>query len=264
MVDVGTEVFAIRYASLRTTRSASFLDFGGYGEPDAPMDMDYFLWVIRTATDTVVVDTGFDPAVGRRRGRDVHADPVAALGLLGISPSDVDQVVISHFHYDHVGNAHRFGSARMSCQRSEVEFWLDRDSSDPDDAALVEPDEIKYLRSAVASGQVRCLDGDTELAAGVWACHVGGHTPGQQMVVVDAGDRPVVLASDAIHFYEEMDRDRPYVVADDVAAMRTTYRRLRTMAAEGAVVVAGHDPRVMTRFPAVPAAGTDLVVRILP
>jgi glyoxylase-like metal-dependent hydrolase (beta-lactamase superfamily II) len=259
---VGPEVFAIRYASLRTTRSASFLDFGGYGEPDAPLAMDYFLWAIRTATGVIVVDTGFDPAAGRRRGREVHADPVAALGEVGITPADVDQVVITHCHYDHIGNLARFGSARMTCQRAEVEFWLGRGSSDADSAALVEPGEIEYLAAAVSSGQVRCVDGDTELAPGVWARHVGGHTPGQQIVVVDAGRRPVVLASDAIHFYEEMERDRPYVIADDVAAMRTTYRRLRTMAAGGAAVVAGHDPRVGTRFPAVPDA--DLAVRILP
>lgn len=261
---MGTEVFAIRYASLRTTRSQSFLDFDGYGEPDAPLVMDYFFWVVRTGTGVVIVDTGFDPAVGRRRGRQVHADPVEALGRLGVAPADVDEVVLTHFHYDHVGNAHRFGSARLSFQRSEFEFWFGRGAVEPRDAALVEPGELDHLKSAVASGRARCLDGDGELAPGIRVCHVGGHTPGQQMVVVEAGRRPIVLASDAIHFYEEMERDRPYLVADDPAAMRTAYHRLRTMAADGAVVVAGHDPRVMARFPAVPEAGAGLAVRISP
>ena len=125
-----------------------------------------------------------------------------------------------------------------------------------------EAEEIEYLELAISQGRVDCIDGDAVVAPGVSAQLVGGHCPGQQIVVID-GARPIVLASDALHLYEEMERNMPFEVIANLTDMYNTYAVLRRFEAEqGAIVVAGHDPMVMERFESIAAGGGSLAVRV--
>ena len=99
------------------------------------------------------------------------------------------------------------------------------------------------------TGRVLRLRGDEQLAPGVDARLVGGHSPGQTILLVDTAGGPVVLASDAIHYYEEMERDWPCSLLVDVAETYAGYDLLRELEAGGRRIVAGHDPLVMERFP---------------
>jgi len=78
----------------------------------------------------------------------------------------------------------------------------------------------------------------------------GGHTPGQSMVRVNTSVGWVLLASDAVHYYEELDLDRPFSSVADVAGMYTAFDSIRSMVAAGEVqhVVAGHDPTTFARL----------------
>ena len=71
------------------------------------------------------------------------------------------------------------------------------------------------------------------------------------MTTVAVEDGLVALASDAVHFYEELELDRPFGVIADLAQMYEAYDVLKEMAASGATVVPGHDPDVLRRHPAV-------------
>ncbi|HEX8713993.1 MAG TPA: hypothetical protein VF706_00365, partial [Solirubrobacteraceae bacterium] len=65
------EVFAIRYATLRSLKRDLYYRYEAYGEDDGDVavDMDYYFWLIRGEQETILLDTGFDPAAGARRGR---------------------------------------------------------------------------------------------------------------------------------------------------------------------------------------------------
>jgi glyoxylase-like metal-dependent hydrolase (beta-lactamase superfamily II) len=60
----------------------------------------------------------------------------------------------------------------------------------------------------------------------------------------------MVLASDASHFYANMEQDRPFPIVWSVAEMVEGYRRMRSLAASPAHLIPGHDPLVMARYPA--------------
>jgi glyoxylase-like metal-dependent hydrolase (beta-lactamase superfamily II) len=265
---VPREVLAVRYGSRVARKAESFHNYHIYGEPDGTLDVDYYFWVIRDSTgtgepDTVtLVDTGFAPEAGRRRGRDQWLTPAGALPLLGIAPEAVTTVVITHAHWDHTGNLGQFPDAEIVMSQAEYDFWTSALAGRKHFALHAEAAEIELLTQAHAVGRLTLTTREsTRLAPGIELVQVGGHTPGELIITVDDGTGTVILASDALHHYEEVDQDRPYAILADLPAMYRAYDLLAELAAQpGARLVAGHDPEVRARFAAHPAhlAVTDL------
>jgi glyoxylase-like metal-dependent hydrolase (beta-lactamase superfamily II) len=256
------QVTAVRYGTATRLRSTQFHRYNVYDEPDGEIVLDYFFWIISDGETIVLVDTGYHPdSLQKRSGGTCIIPPLEALRRLGIAASDVSRIVISHFHYDHVGNVSAFPQAQLFLQRRELDFWTGPNGSRPAVLPGIEPSEISYLENAYHSGRAEVLDGNREIAPGIYAEMVGGHCPGQQLVIVE-GERPLVLCSDALHFYEEMDRRMPYTSFVDLPAMYDTYDVLeRHESQKQAIIVAGHDPAVMSRFPRDERA-PDLAVRL--
>ena len=93
------EVYALKYAERNTrTRNDSFLFDDNH---NVAHDMDYYLWLLKSPTRTIVVDTGYDTAEGIARGRPVETAPAELLKRFGVAPDTVDTVIITHLHYDH-------------------------------------------------------------------------------------------------------------------------------------------------------------------
>jgi glyoxylase-like metal-dependent hydrolase (beta-lactamase superfamily II) len=256
------DVEAVRYATLRADKADLFYRHGSYGEPDVEVEMSYYFWLLRDEGETIVVDCGFGPEVGERRGRTCLCPPVDALRALGVEPESVSTVVITHLHYDHIGNLAAFPAATLIVPRRELDFWTGPIASRFQFASHIEQREIAFVAQAAAAGRVRLTDGTEEILDGVTAISVGGHSAGQQLTVVRGRDGDVVLASDAVHFYEELELERPFAVMHDLEQMYGAYDVLKGFALEGAEVVPGHDSDVARRYPHVGTAGAASAARI--
>jgi glyoxylase-like metal-dependent hydrolase (beta-lactamase superfamily II) len=258
------EVAIVKYGSRTTTRSDVYLNYQVYHAPDGPIGMDYFFWVVRNADRTVLVDTGFSDLGGRRRQRTMLIDPVEACARLGILPAAAPTVVVTHAHYDHIGNLARFPRSDIVIAERELAFWATGTSRHPQFHHSVEDDELAALRAAREEGRVVTFADRHELAPGIEVLEVGGHTPGQSVVRVATGDGTALLASDAIHYYEEYEQNMPFMSVANLVDMYRAFDRVRDMVKAGEVdhVVSGHDPGTLARF--TPARGelNDVVATI--
>lgn len=245
----GTQVYAVRFGHVTRPRSATFHRYGDFGEPDGEVRMDYFFWVVRRGGSTVVVDSGFDPLAGERRGATMLLHPRDALARLGVRGEDVTRVIVTHFHYDHIGNLDAFPNAELVVGARELEVYTGPFADRVHLRKHVEQSEIDHIVAAHREGRVALVEDHTEVVPGVIAIVAPGHAPGQLIVRIEGPDRDVVLASDAVHLYEEIEKDRPFAVLTDLVKMYETFELLRGFEREGAVVLPGHDPAVTSRFP---------------
>jgi len=242
------EIYAIKYAHHMRRASENFIG----GDPhDGPMPLDYFVWLIRGGGREIVVDTGFSSATAKRRGRDHIRCPTEGLRSLGCDPSAVKDVVITHLHYDHVGNFDLFPAATFHLQDLEMNYATGRHMLEDRHRYAYDVEDVVGMVRRVYAGRVRFHQGDAELFPGLSVHFIGGHTMGLQAVRVATRLGWLVLASDASHFYANMEQTRPFPIVFSVPDMVAGYERLRSLAASPGHVVPGHDPLVMQRYPAV-------------
>jgi glyoxylase-like metal-dependent hydrolase (beta-lactamase superfamily II) len=253
------EVYAIRYATREAQRREHFIG----GDPhDGPMPMDYFMWVIRRAGRAIVVDTGFNAEVAAKRKRTFLRCPVEALELLNIHPADVQDVILTHLHYDHVGNFDRFPNARFHLQEREIHYATGRYMRFPRLSHSFEVEDICGIVRLNYAQRVLFYAGDAELAPGITLHAAGGHSDGLQFVRVNTARGPVVLASDVSHFYENMASGRPFTTSFHVGEMLEGFEKLLAAAPDEGHIVPGHDPLVMRLYPAPSAELEGIVVRL--
>ena len=253
------EIYAIKYAHHERNASANFLG----GDPhDGPMPLDYFVWLIRGQGREIVVDTGFNAAVAAKRARRITLPVEKGLQLMQVEAAAVKDVVITHLHYDHVGNFDLFPQATFHLQDLEMQYATGRCMTVDAMRHAYELEDVVGMVRRVYAGRVRFHDGDGELAPGVTLHHVGGHTLGLQVVRVATRRGWVVLASDASHFYANMEQQRPFPIVYNVGDMVEGWRRAQALAESPAHVIPGHDPLVMERYPAPAAPLQGVVVRL--
>ncbi len=239
------DVYAICYATRAARRSDNFIG----GDPhDGPMPLAYYVWVIVGAERSFVVDTGFNAEVAARRKREFLRCPIESLQLVGVEPKTVKDVILTHLHYDHVGNFDLLPAANFHLQEAELHYAVGRYMRYKRLQHSYEVEDVVGMVRANYAGRVHFYNGPAELTAGVTIHPAPGHSAGLQFVRVHTRRGWVVLASDVSHFYENMDRYRPFVTAFHVGEMLEGFDLVKAAAPSLQHIVPGHDPLVMQRY----------------
>jgi len=254
------EVFAIKYAS-HTGRKSSDNFIGGDLHEEGS-DLFYYVWVVRRADRCFIIDTGFGENAARARGRQLFARPRDALKLLSIDADRVDEVILTHLHYDHAGTLEDFSSARFHLQAVEAGYATGPCMCH---ASLRNPfdveDIVKFVRLNYA-GRICFHNEVTELAHGLTLHRTGGHSDGLQVVRVWTRRGWVVLASDATHLYENYRSNLVFPAVYHVGALLDGYQTLRRLADSDDHIIPGHDPLVMSLYPAPSPELAGRIVRL--
>lgn len=220
----------------------------GEEEPERPIRLPVPAYLIETASERILVDTGLNPgAVADREGH-YGAGPISFFALeqeLSLAEQvdlgSLTKVVLTHLHFDHAGGLELVpDSVPVIVQRAEWEAGRNRAAIERN--FLLPRDYEGFGREPVL------VDGDLDLLGdgSVTLLSTPGHTPGHQSVQIG---EELVLGIDVGLFAESLDDLRFPSFADDFEAQRRSAERLRGLRDAGLTVRPGHDPDVLQAGP---------------
>ncbi|HEY7648288.1 MAG TPA: N-acyl homoserine lactonase family protein [Methylomirabilota bacterium] len=238
------DVYALKYGERDTTACQFFYRESSH----TPITLHYFVWLILGGPQPILVDTGFLDDDAQARGIRNYVSPAEVVRRAGVRPEDVPVALITHLHYDHWAGHSLFPNAEFWIQRDEVAFWTGPFGST---AAFRQSANVNALAGLVTlnyANRVRIVEGQREVLPGIVLHRVGGHTAGLQIVTVQTRRGPVVLTSDASHFYRNVETGQPVQIITSLPEMLTAFDTIHALAGSQKLIVAGHDPAVADRF----------------
>jgi glyoxylase-like metal-dependent hydrolase (beta-lactamase superfamily II) len=248
------EVFAIRYASIPDFPVNALI---AGADPARKLSIAMTIWVIRGNGRVILVDSGFyRPQFFKQFKVDGFLKPSDAVAQSGITPAikaeDVTDVVITHMHWDHADGMDLFPNARIWLQKDEYTYYTGEAWQQPRTHGGIDPDDVLAAVKLNLAGRVRLVNGDAqEIFPGI-TCYTGGkHTFQSQYVGVNTRAGTVILASDNMYLYENLEKHAPIAQTLDAASNLRAQDRMKQLAASPRLIVPGHDPAVFEKFPKV-------------
>src|SRR5665213_737778 len=169
--------------------------------------------------------------------------PIAdGLTSIGVKPDEVQDVIITHLHYDHCGNHSVFPKATYHLQDAEMAYATGRYMAHQTMKIPFELDDVVAMVGKVFAGRVQFHEGTEQLAPGITVHRIGGHSKGLQCVRVKTKRGYVVLAADATHLYEHIYQGRVFPVTYSVGDTLEGYKTIQKLATSRQHIVPGHDP----------------------
>jgi glyoxylase-like metal-dependent hydrolase (beta-lactamase superfamily II) len=241
-------VYAVRYAKMPEFGVANLVQGADRGRT---LDIAMTIWVLRGPDGrTALVDAGcYRPPFVEGRLAD-YTRPDKALRPLGIAPEQVTDVIVTHMHWDHVDGVDLFPKARVWIQEAEYDYYTREARQPGGDRKDPVPDYVRAMVKLHDEGRVNLVDGDAkEIIPGVTVYTGGRHTFASQYVGVITKAGRMVIASDNLYLYENLDKHVPIAQTFDAKANLAAQDRMRQLAASPRLIIPGHDPEVFVRFP---------------
>jgi len=242
------EIYAIRYATVADFPVSSLV---AGADRSRKMDIAMMVWLVRGNGHNILVDSGFyrDQFIKQWHPKD-FVKPSEAIARLGLKPEDITDVVITHMHWDHADGMDLFPKARIWLQKDELEYYAGAAWQSRTTHGGIDPDDILAAVKLNTQGRVGLVNGDAqEILPGI-TCYLGGkHTYASQYLGINTAQGIVILASDNMYLYENLDKHAAIAQTLDAESNLRAQDRMKQLAADPRLIIPGHDPAVMTRFP---------------
>lgn len=210
-----------------------------------PVETSVNAYLINTGEKLVLVDTGagglFGPTLGQL---------MTNLKAAGYQPEQVDHIVITHMHADHLGGLSTggkmaFPNATVLIDQHDTEFWLSTEKMNfaPEGSRSAFQRAMAMTHPYVQAGKVKTFNGTTELTAGIKAVAAYGHTPGHAVIEVESKNQKLVLWGDLIHLAAVQFEDPTVTISfdsDSTSAMKERQKAYAAAAKAGYLIGAAH------------------------
>jgi glyoxylase-like metal-dependent hydrolase (beta-lactamase superfamily II) len=240
------DVFAIRYGTVPGLSLSK-------AHPNPKAVAALMVWLIRGNGRNILVDAGYyhERFLGVFKTSEL-VRPTERLRQLGLEPGDITDIIVTHFHFDHIDGIDLFPKARVWIQKDELAYYATQAWQKGGNKFGIDPENVIELVRLNTQGRVMLIDGDArEILPGI-RCYTGGkHTYASQNVTVGTAKGTVVLAGDDAYLDEYIIEGTPNAVTLDPASNLRTIERMKKLAASPQFILPGHDPTVMQRFRAV-------------
>jgi len=240
------EVSAIRYATISGFPTAALV---AGADTSRRSDIAMTVWLLRGNGRNVLVDAGFhrERFITQWKPTD-FVTPAEAVAEAGVKPGDVTDIILSHIHWDHADGVDLFPNARVWIQKAEFEHYVGP-NGEPLNPPAITAEVAEVLAGMSRAGRINLVDGDDrDILPGIRAYIGGKHTWESQYVGVATKSGTVVIASDNVYLYENLEKRAPIAQTLDAASNLRAQDRMRTLASRPELIVPGHDPLVFTRF----------------
>jgi glyoxylase-like metal-dependent hydrolase (beta-lactamase superfamily II) len=242
------EVYAIRYGMLD-----GFPLRGLVHGPDVPqkrVNIALIFWLIKGGGHTILFDTGFYHQQFIERWKPVdYIKPSEAIAKVGLKPGDITDIIISHAHWDHMDGVDLFPNAQVYIQKGEFDYYQQPDHQKRSGVFPVDMQEIEKIK---ADGRLHLTDGDDQtIFPGVVAYLCGCHTYASQYIGVHTRKGTVILASDNVYLYYNLEHHLPIgePFNHDDAKNLAAQERMLKLASKPSLIIPGHDPLEFVKFP---------------
>jgi glyoxylase-like metal-dependent hydrolase (beta-lactamase superfamily II) len=202
-------IYSMRYSRADNRRIPENFLTRDHDAHDGPMPVDYNPWIVRNGHRTILVDTGFGAKAAAERHRRLDFDPIEGLSRVGINPDEIENIILTHLHFDHAGNIDRFAKARFHLQDAKIAFATGRCMCERYLRGPFAVEDVLTLVRHTYAERVCFHDGDAAPFPGIALHALPGHSMGLQSVQVMTPRGPIVLASDVTHFYANFLRRSP-------------------------------------------------------
>jgi glyoxylase-like metal-dependent hydrolase (beta-lactamase superfamily II) len=240
------DIYGIKIADRDDVESSSVLS---HTDPGKLIHTSYYFWCIKNINREFLVDTGMNKEELEKRNIYNLADQTERLRSIGVEPRNVKHIIITHLPGDHCSAFDLYPNATFYVQRREIEFFSSVQANNKD--LIFGVGNIAEIVRLNYEGRVKIVDGDQEIAPGLLLILIGGHTPGCQAVVVEMSQGRAVLCSDACPLYRNMEENIPSGLNTNLVEAYYALDKLRKLASSEELVIPGHDPLLMKKFPVV-------------
>ena len=253
---INYEVYAVRYATIPDFPVAGLIEGA---DKTQKLDIAMMVWLVRGGGHNIVVDTGFyRPQFFKSWKVKDFVRPDEAVARLGVKPEEVTDVILTHAHWDHADGTDLFPKAQVWIQKDEYTYYTGEAWQPGGKHGGIDPEDVDVFLKTNLAGRMHLVNGDAEVLPGINVYIGGKHTWQSQYVGVSTRSGTVVLASDNMYLYQNLDKHVAIAQTFDRESNLRAQDRMKTLAAKPELIVPGHDPAVLTRFPKV----ADGVVRI--
>ncbi len=243
------EVYALSYA-VYPSFPVSGLVAGA--EKDRKIDLQMMVWLLKGSNGrNVLVDAGcYHESVLKGKPMTNVTKPSDTLAKIGLSAADITDVVITHMHWDHADGMDLFPKAKIWIQKDEYSYYTGAAWQPGGQHGGIDRDDVVALVKLNMQNQVSLVDGDDrEIIDGIRVYTGGRHTFASQYAGVRTASGTVVIASDNMYLYENLQKHAPIAQTFDADSNLRAQDRMKQIASRLDLIVPGHDPEVFVKFP---------------
>ena len=250
------EVYAIKFASA----------FDGKPYPLSHVVLDapeketgtavFMLWLIKGNNGkNILVDAGFLKDVEEAKGFAVtnYVRPDSMLFGVGLKATDITDIILTHPHWDHMDGVGLFPNAQVWIQKDDYNYFVGAAWQKGVSGGFNKRD-VRTIVELNLSGKLMLVDGDDkEILPGIKVYTGSRHTYNSQYVLVKSGTEKIILASDNVYTYYNLEnlKSAPKGATFDTSGYINAMKRMKSLASNTKYIIPGHDALLFSKFPVV-------------
>lgn len=252
---INYEVYALKFASGAHPVPISQLAMNG---PDNDsVNLFFMVWLIKGNNGkNILVDAGFLNDVEEAKGFGVtnYIRPDSMLLRVNIRPEDITDIILSHPHWDHIDGIDLFPNAHVWIQKEDFNYFAGAAWQKNGNNGGFDKRDVRKLLDLNLANKLTLVDGDNEeIIPGIKVYTGSRHTFNSQYVLVETANDKIILASDNIWIYYNLEHLRPappYGTFDTTAYVKSM-QRMKTLVSNMKYIIPGHDSKVFSIFPTI-------------